>query len=159
MSEVPTTNAVALVRSELAAIVGPLVELVEKLNATIVEREAELAGLRETRHEAERAIRAADPSALPERPKPGPKPKPTRTKGDPTKVADDTLARIIEWMEARRGELTNGNGFTAAGIIARDDFDLVSRPTMNNAMKQLHERGVIRLTRRGQGGSKIYVLV
>ena len=153
MNETP--NTVALVRTELAAIVSPLAEVVEKLNATIAERESELDGLKEARREAERAIRAADPSALPERPKPGPR----KTTGR-APVAESTLARITEWLEARRPEFANGNGgFTAASLVSRTDFDLVSRATANNALAQLHERGVIRLAKRGQGGSKIYVLV
>lgn len=151
------TNRAAEVHRELANLVRPLREQVGKLDLEITAAEAELRSLRGARKEAARALGILDPDSKPA-PKPRAKAKVTnRAKG--LHVAPATQAAIRTWIQGHRDELNTNGGFSGTMVFERDDFTLTGRSTLDKVLTTMHEDGLLRIDRRGQGGARYFKVV
>jgi len=125
------------------------------LDAEIAALEEQLAEKRSTRKATAAAIRLREPEFEADK-RPGPKSTPS-TNGKV--VSDAKLREIRAWLEARRDEIAASRGITGSEVARRDDFDVpASAATVTAAMRELHDRGVLRLDHMGTGGGKWYVV-
>ena len=136
----------------LAAVVAPAREQVERIEAEIASLETQIEAKREERRRYQRVLTAANGS------KPGIK-KGTRrgTKPADAPISADAIARIEAQIRKRYDA---GQEFTGTDVY-RDWIgdDRLSSQTVNIACRNLHAGGVLRLVKRGQGGSYIYRVV
>lgn len=108
-------------------------EAMTRLDAEIERTKIDLAGLREEHAKAAKLLQLLDPETKP-------KPKRDRSTGK-IQVSAEKLEALQGWL----GEHANGETFSTPQILARDDFDLMSEPTLRAALEILHERGVVTL--------------
>ena len=76
------------------------------------------------------------------------------TNGKP--VSAELVARTEQFLRAHRDEYPDG--FIASELARAHPDEVAVQSTLGWAFRALHERGVIRLDRRGRGGSKVYKL-
>lgn len=156
-------NATTRVRERFDAMSPDLRTLVDGLDAEIAQAQAALDELQDARKTAARMLRLADPTFEPQA-KPGRKPNENgsgrRPSGGGKLVSEKRLADVQTYLEKHRDELTNGNGFTASMLVTRRDWTYGSQSYLSQALRVLHDRGVIRLDHvGGMGGAKHYRLV
>lgn len=142
------------------AMIEMATEDYERVVAELEEAQAKVTTLTEERRELLHVLRWLDPDNPAYQPaKPGPKSKPKSTRDTSEwTVSEEKLTKIAEWLKANQD---NGlaDGFTGTGLYKRADFlSIGSAETVRRAMPELAERGIIRLDRLGQGGSKVYKL-
>jgi hypothetical protein len=144
-------SAVELVRSEIESLTRPLTDIVRSLDEQIAEKQREVDELKDARKQASRMLRVADPSFEAEQ-KPGPKPAPY--------IASESRVKQVQaWLEAHRDDPLMIEGFTSTWLTKHADWNgLGSQSYTSQALRVLHDRGVIRLDRTGSGGSKVFVL-
>jgi hypothetical protein len=148
-------SAVTLVQDELQELVAPLRSIVARMDDQIQEAEKELDELKSARRTAFNALRAADPTM------PGPGRRKNVGRGHPVQtggvtVSERQVALVQTFLEDRRGEFTNGGGFTGTDLVGR--IPGTNKTAVRRAVRVLHERGVLRLD-RAEGTAKFYVLV
>jgi Fe2+ or Zn2+ uptake regulation protein len=76
------------------------------------------------------------------------------------RAAPETVERISEYLREHADRYRNGDGFTGTSLY-RDmhaDGHQIGAATVSTAMHQLREQEVVRLVRRGTGGSRVYRL-
>lgn len=144
----------------LERILAPTVELLEETMRKIATAETLLVGLRADERRLERVLRAADPN------RPGQGRKLDRKSTDPinpkARAAQATVERIAEYLSEHADRYRNGDGFTGTSLyrdIHADKAFQISSATISIALHQLREQELIRLSKRGTGGSRIYRLV
>lgn len=131
--------------ASLREVTQPLIAQFNELKLEIEVREAELSELRAARLRLTTIIRQIDPELAPKKVT-GPKVPPT--------ISEDMVGSVYEWLK----ENVNGDEFYASGIMSSGESP-TSGSQLSKALRLLHERGQIRLTRSGSGGSKHYKLV
>jgi len=131
--------------ASLREITQPLIAQFNELKLEIEVREAELTELRAARLKLTTIIRQIDPELAPK------KVNPPKKDG---LISDEKVAVVYEWLR----ENMNSDEFYASGITRRPDSPS-SQSQVSKALAVLHDRGQIRLTRQGSGGSKYYKLV
>lgn len=146
MSEV----TVETVREQLAQLSAPLRAQLDQVETNLIERERELAGLRELRRELRRGLSAVDPSFAAQN---GGSKKALRSKAQG--VSDERVQWVLAFIREHAAEFPDG--FTATGLerIAPG----VSNSTFAKSLAVLHARGDIRLDHRGRGGANYWKLV
>jgi hypothetical protein len=148
-----TETKVPSIDEQLHALAAPLHDSLKRVEKELRVAQALVEGLRADRGKIRSALRAVDPTFEPEN-KPGPKKNGHGTYG----VKPATVDALRELLEAHRDEL-NGDGFTGTQISHRPDWHY-SSATTSQALRALHDRGIVRLSKRiGAGGSKLYKLV
>jgi hypothetical protein len=161
MAELPGTLsdhgdgvATELARNFQAALSGtaePVREQLETIERTIAERERELAELRKLRTAGHRLLAIIDPDS-----KPKPAPKRDRSgRGDRPRVSAAKVDALADWL---RANYSSDEGFTVPELTRREDFDLMSRATTDNAVRQLAEDGRLRLD-HVDGNARVFKLV
>jgi hypothetical protein len=145
------------IRSNLMQLIEPIRDQLDALDNEIAQAEQNLAVMRQTRRDTVRALSVIDPTfvtATEQKPKPkSPRPE------SRTKISSETLTSVRDWIVDHRTEL-NTTSFSAAGLRRRDDWGLPFRqqPTVE-ALKRLHEEGLLRLDSTGVAGSRYYKVV
>jgi hypothetical protein len=152
-----TTEPVELASQQLdeslREAVAPVVEQVERLDAVIAKREAELASLRETRKRAQRVLFALDPQRKP--------PKGESTSGQRAGALARAERENAEKLQRVRAYVTrNGNGeIGVSDLTAAPELAGIGRGKLTELLARLADEGTLRLDRIGSGGAKIYRLV
>jgi hypothetical protein len=126
----------------------PLLDAHAALDADVKEKEAELAELKEKRNRLERAVRAVAPERVPSAK--------AKTNGStkPKQVSEGSLGYVRDFLMAHvQGE------FGTTAVIEHPDYDGVGATTLPHILRKLHERGVIRLVRRGKGQARYYEVI
>jgi hypothetical protein len=145
----PSSSITDELNAELAALVQPLIERVERIDEELAEISKRTTELREIRKRAETTIRNLDPSRVPTKETP-----PTGFAPSETKIEE-----LRSYLGTHRDSL-NEDGFSSADLIKRDDWNgLASASYTSVLLRTLHDRGIVRLDRRGTGGAKIFRLV
>jgi hypothetical protein len=158
MSEAEVANVVALARGELASVTERLPTIVDRLDASIDNVEQQLAELKTTRRDVAKMLSTADHEWIDPRAsaKPGPK---SKSQQQPYLASEQKVKDVQAWLEAHREDKLVVEGFTSKWLTNHEDWNgLPSQSYTSQALRVLHDRGVIRLDRRGTGGSKIFVL-
>lgn len=136
--------------TELATPLREMLDEVRQQRAVLKEKDQ---ALEVDERQLTKALRAVDPSFADEQ-------KQATKNGSPKTVSEDTLASVTAWLSVHRNELKSlEEGFSGTSLLKRDDFDVVSLGTLNIALRQLHDRGVLVLHHVSQGGSKWYTVV
>jgi hypothetical protein len=144
MSESPPVDAA------LAEILQPLRDQAAAAAERIAALETQLDAERATLRRIDKVLRAADPNAA----RPGPKPAKGSRSGMGGSVSDEAVEKVLTYLQAN----LNGDEFHATGVWREADLGMSSH-TVNAALHVLRERGLIRLAKRGTGGSRIYRMV
>ena len=152
----------ARMREEMVSITKPLTDHYAELEKTIAEMTVELDQLRKARAQLARTLRSIDPELVPSNGRGRPK-----TLGNTNPSSPATLKALTDWLQARRDELNANGGIHASGIIngrgeiTREDWDLPIRNAskLSQALRTLHDQGVIRLDHTGSGGAKYFKVV
>jgi hypothetical protein len=146
--ETAIADAEAAIEATLAPVRDQLATVQELINTKLSEVEK----LKAVERRLTSVIRAGDPDA----PRPGPRKGSTHNGRDTNKwnVSNEKLNALTEYLAAN----LNGEAFTTYDLLDRDDFDLMSKATVQKALAVLTERGTIRLDRLGEKGTKIYKL-
>lgn len=134
--------------ASLREITQPLLTQFRELELEITVREEELKELRAARLKLTTIVRQIDPELAPK--KVWPK---KSTSLVPT--SEGAVQKVWDWLI----DNINGNEFYGSGLMARDDFNLISGSQLSKVLNVLHDRGQITLTRQGSGGSKYYRVV
>jgi hypothetical protein len=136
------------VPGEFDSIVESIQREVTRLDAEIARLGAQRTKLSERRSRLRAAVKNLQPPA-----KRGSKPVHTET-------PEENIAAVQKFIEERNGELADG--FTATELhrlILANGAPLLGKDVVRKSVLNLHERGVIRLDRKTQGGGNLYKLV
>jgi len=116
--------------------------------------ERELDRLRDEEKIIVRGIRAWEPT-FERNGKPGPKP----TTG--SQISETRVTAVREFLLAHKEELneTFPEGFTASDVKRQPGAPEYAPDSILVAIRRLHDRGVVRLNKRGRGGAKMWVIV
>jgi len=145
-----------VIADELHGLAAPIRERLERVEQELATALAVVDGLRAGRAQLRKALAAVDPTFEPES-RSGPKSNGKRT--TPKLAASEgAIARAMDYFEANRAELSNGNGMTSGSLNRRADWPF-SESYTKVILDTLHDRGVVRLDRKGRGGAHIFVLV
>jgi len=158
-------DAAAGLTAAVAESLAPVRAHLATVDATIAEKEKELAELRAVRTLALRIIRAGDPnSEEAKRPRQGPKGGGTTGK----RIARETVDGILDELRRR---FTPDDDIYSAGLAKNEDFTRAigrgrsfgaDAQIINTALKLLHEEGALRLDHVGGIGkasnAKVYRL-
>jgi hypothetical protein len=131
--------------ASLREITQPIVTQLREIELEISVREEELKELRAGRLKLVTIARQIDPELAPK--------KEVKTKKD-NLISDERVEMVYTWLTSTQ----NGDEFYASGLTRRPDVP-TSQSQIAKALAVLHDRGQIRLTRQGSGGSKYYRLV
>lgn len=148
---------------QFAELLDPFKQMLRLVRGKLSSAELEVERLKGEERQILRGLRAIDPT-FERNGKPGPK----SSSGGGYHVSEERLARLADWFVEERDGIAElfPSGWTGtelhrdylkAGHEVRDDD--VGLSSFQAAVVKLHGRGVIRLARRGKGGSKIYVVV
>lgn len=148
----PIAPAVEALDSALAEAVAPVLANIEQLNELIAGREADLAVLRAALKRAERVLAALDPEAAAARRAPAHHARIAGSREQKAKERLEKRQRVEEYVRARPGE-----DFIASEL--NGDLEGISAAMIGDLLRELAEAGVLRLDRKGRGGSRIYRLV
>jgi hypothetical protein len=131
----------------LRAITQPVIEQLREIELEIATREQEMKELVEARRRLTAIARQIDPELAPKRvTHNGPKtPKHS--------ISEEKVNELYEYLRQSK----NGDEFYAAGLT-KEGYHLANSQ-VSKALGVLHERGQIRLTRTGSGGSRYFKLV
>jgi len=160
MTEHDVANAVAIAQEEMHSLTERLPSIVAKLDELIEAREDELASLRTTRRSAAKMLILADSEWVDPQAgnRPGPKPRGSGT--GKKHVGQQSVGRIRDWLEARRGQTFPESGdetFTATALTRHPEWNgLPAQSPTSAALNELRDAGFIQLDHMGTGGSKHY---
>lgn len=131
----------------LAEILAPVQARISAIESEIVELERQLVAKREELRPYRRIVSAANGT------KPGPKSK-AKTK----RVGRDYLREVDEQIRRQFGD---GTEFTSTDVYRgwQPEEARIGSSRVTEACRELHVAGVIRLMRRGKGGSTIYRVI
>lgn len=133
-------------RTTLDDVLEPLREQLGTVEDEIAAKEHELKALRNVRGEISRVLHAAEPR----------QPKGQRSTRTPRKPGEGPVLQSVspEKLDALTAYLQqfDGEAFSGPEILKRDDFNLMSDPTLRSALENLAARGVIRLDSLGGPG-------
>ena len=147
---------------EIANLLAPLRELQKVAQREEQEAQAKLDVARTRRREIDKMLRAVDPEAEPfHKQRNGGRPKKT------TDIGAAKLDAVTEWLQERAEELNamaGGDGFALSEVVEKyggyDSLPIGYQSGMSKAFRELHERGVLRLSKvGGMGGRKYYKVV
>lgn len=130
----------------LAEVLGPVRNRIAAIEAEITDLERQIVAKREELRPYRRVILAVDGK------KPGPKSKQQKRTGrDVTRDVDQQI----------RKRFADGREFTSTDIYRgwEPKESRIGSTRVTECCRELHATGVIRLTRRGTGGSSIYRVV
>lgn len=83
-----------------------------------------------------------------------------KTKPKHSHTPEENVIAVQKFIEARNGELEDGFSATSLyNLITLNGEPLVGKDPVRRAVLTLHERGILRLDRKGSGGSRIFKLV
>jgi hypothetical protein len=159
-----STDYVEQFNRAVAEITQPLVEQYENLDRTIKEREVEIVSMRKARTQLRGMLRSINPELVPTVSKNGKRKQFAKDKN----VAEHKVVRFSEWLQAHAEEINASGGIHASGIInsngtvLHDDWDpeiMNNQSALSKAFQMLHDRGIVRLDHRGNGGAKYYKVV
>ena len=152
MTEDVSANPAADLDQALRATLDPVRQHLATIDARIAEVEAELASLREVRRRAASIVRVLDP----EEPRPGPK-KDTRVRPDRDRtISPDTVELIAAALRARFDPeddlvaMRLGTDPEFARAIRSNPGDATAQK-VSKALRELQDRGAVRLDRVGLG--------
>lgn len=130
----------------LASILGPLKTQRDRVSGELRQAQALVAGLKSELRQIERVLEAADPT-----------PKPPKPTGPGThQVSDEAVDKVLAFAREHYGD---GSEFHATGLHREAAGSLgMSSQTVTSALHELRERDLVRLVRRGTGGSRVYKL-
>src|SRR5262245_29279951 len=115
---------------QLANVTPSMRTAVQNIRDEIAHYEGEIAGLRKALAEAQKILYAIDPEAKP-------KPK-QKAAGKLQPVSSEKINALIMYLQD-----FNGDTFSGPEVLRREDFNLMSDPTLRSALAILHDRGVI----------------
>lgn len=141
--------------SQEAVYLEPLRQEMSRVEATITSLEEQLAELRKERTGLGHALRALDPQWAANHPRAKSGPKPRSRAANP--VAPQTRDQVLAYLRER---FEPGDDITGPMIHGRADSP-ATHSVVTRALRQLHDEGVLRLDRMGDGQSnrtKIYRL-
>jgi len=134
---------------QLSNLAPKLLSGVNAIEMEISRKEEELANLREALKKAQTILYVVNPES---------KPKPRNRAGRATvpsngkrvAVSEEKVEGLLAWLHDREkfGPLET---FSGPEILANNEFDLMSEPTLRAALDVLHERGLITLDSLGSG--------
>lgn len=135
------TEETSALRDDLDAILAPVREQVEEIDRQLAHKQTELQELKEARRQRVAVLRAADRSPV----KPGPK------KGSGASVpSPQRIEQVFRYLQ----ENFRDEEFSVPILIKREDFRArvpLSQSPLNKILRQLSERGLIRLDHIGAG--------
>jgi hypothetical protein len=137
---------------ELREMAEPLIAQMREIDRLIEERTNELAELREHAKRLLVIARAVDPEQF--------APKPQRNRPAEVGVSEETLQRFHAWLLDNSEEINAGTGVYSSGLYEDPNFDLIKNSSqIAKALRELHNRGLLRLDSRGMGGRKNFKVV
>lgn len=143
------------VHAALAHLAEPLREQLAELEAEIPTVQIRLKELHQLRRDVTKALMLIDPSSVKAMEKTTP-----RAKRPSEKVGEETVNLIRLFVTDHAFSLNENTGFSAMVLRKRPDWDFDYRQqTVVEALKRLHEEGVIRLDHTGVAGSRFYKVV
>ena len=149
-------SANPLAQQTLESILAPVREAAKVVEREIEQLETELQAKRDELKPLMRVLRAADPNVA----RPGPKP--AKRASNVWTPSDESIEIVQAFLMKHASKYQNGDGFTSTNLYRdmRSDSGTtkLSDETVRRSVKVLHERGVLRLLRRGTGGGRIYQL-
>ena len=133
----------------LAQLVSPVRERISEIETEIAELERQLTQKRSELRPYRRILVAANGQ------KPGPKSKAKQGTG---RIGRDYVREVDEQIRMR---FSDGTEFTATDVYRgwQPEARRIGSDKAIHAVRELHAAGVIRLMRRGKGGSTIYRVV
>jgi hypothetical protein len=143
-------------QQSVEAAVAPMQSALDQVDERVGKLEDELAELKSFRRELAHKLRLLTVNGEPT--KPGPKPKGAKAK---SRLVDDKLPAVIEWLREHADELNAGEGFFASELNARDDWTFSAGSNTSEILRRLHSREAIRLDHVGgrTGITKFYKVV
>lgn len=146
-----------LFQQQLDQLLAPMREQLEAVDRGIDAKQREMNVLRETRRKIVRVLGAADAAPVKPGPKGGPK---TKTPTNKWKVSPAKLGLLADWLRQHHTDF-DGDEFTGPAIERHDDFSIMSRASLVNALHALAEQGVVRLDHVGgsTGNARVYKMV
>jgi DNA-binding transcriptional ArsR family regulator len=152
-----TEDRKTALHAAMRRIVEPVAEQYREIEAELQELGERRTELLEARREALSILRHVDP----DNPTWAPRPKAKAKRSSNTRVSEEVVTSVEEWLRSHAGDNGLADGFYSAELLRREDFDLeIGKDALSHAVTVLAERGVLRLDRLGgpRGRAKIYKL-
>jgi Rad3-related DNA helicase len=137
------------VRAQLQQLSEPLKAQLKEIERQIEAVSSELEALRETKRDVEFVLKRLDPGSVEKR---------TYKKRERRTSASRT-AEVLTFIENLNGELGEDFGYTAVFKAMKDVKMAIGKEMVRKAFIELHEQGLLRMTRTTSGGGKAYALV
>lgn len=159
----PTTSVLAGVKDLLRDTEAPLRASLDQITAQLATLDEQRAELIEARRRIESTLRTLDPDRVLPGTKPGPKPKTAveRRFAIENVSSSEKAQRVARYLDEHADELSNG--FTASELDRRLKSNGGSPPMSSEyvrlVLRDLHDRGVVRLDRKTKGGGKAFKIV
>lgn len=150
------SDQIQRVDAAIAAAVRPVLEELAELERQIEAKELELTTLKDARTRAKKIAHLLDPEQPPGKgQKTNRKPaKPGTKSSSDYNIKEETVEKVYAYLAQH---VPAGETFYATGIHG-NGLDFVSEPTLNVALRRLHDQGRLRLDSVGNGGRRNYTL-
>lgn len=136
------------IQAQIAEITQPLQDQLARLDQEVEQREAELKEVRAARTQLRTVLKGLTPSEN------GTKKKGTSRSAVPS---PERMEKFRVWLIGH-AEVLNVNGFSAPSLRRDypDHLPIGSASGVSAACRELHEQGVLGLTRVGRGGERFF---
>ena len=137
------------VRAQLQQLSEPLKAQLAEIEQQIEQVSSELEALRETKRDIEFVLKRLDPGSVEKR---------TYKKRERQRGASRT-PEVLAFLENLNGALGEDFGYSNVFHAMKDAKMAIGKEMVRKAFIELHEQGLLRMTRTTSGGGKAYTLV
>jgi len=137
------------VRAQLQQLSEPLKAQLTEIEQQIEQVSSELEALRETKRDIEFVLKRLDPGSVEKR---------TYKKRERRPGASRT-PEVLAFLENLNGALGEDFGYSNVFHAMKDAKMAIGKEMVRKAFIELHEQGLLRMTRTTSGGGKAYTLV
>lgn len=136
------------VRAQLQQLSEPLKAQLKEIERQIEAVSSELEALRETKRDVEFVLKRLDPGSVEK-----------KKVGRPPRRGASRTAEVLAFLENLNGELGEDFGYSPVFKAMKAANISIGKEMVRAAFQELHQQGLIRMTRTTSGGGKAYTLV